>query len=64
MTKRFIKIAGIDKLLELSKVVSVDIEKKMINIEELPNGTWRLIYTKSLIDDFSKVEGFEIIRED
>lgn len=64
MGKRFLKINGTDQLLELSKVVSVDIEKKMINIEQLPNGTWRLIYTKNLIEDFTKVQNFEIIRED
>jgi hypothetical protein len=62
--KRSIKIKGTDLELKLSKVVSVDIDKNMINLEQLPNGTWRLIYTKKLIEDFAKVEAFEIVRED
>jgi hypothetical protein len=36
----------------------------MINLEQLPDGTWRLIYTKSLIEDFTQVEAFEVVRED
>jgi len=62
--KRSIIIEGIDKELKLSKVVEIDTKIKMINLEKLSNGTWRLIYSKSIIDDISKVKGFKIIRED
>jgi hypothetical protein len=62
--KRAIRIKGTGVELELSKVVSVNIDKPMINLEQLPDGTWRLIYTKSLIEDFTQVEAFEVVRED
>ena len=62
--KRSIEIEGIGKTLELSKVVEIDTRIEMINIEKLGDGTWRLIYSKSLIPDIEKVEGFKIVRED
>jgi len=36
----------------------------MIHFDELDDGTWRLIFSKDMIDDFSKIKSFEIIRED
>lgn len=62
--KRALRLKGIGIDLELSKVVSVKIKKRMINIEELDDGTWRLIYTDSMIPDFTKLEAFEIVRND
>lgn len=62
--KRSIEIEGIGKILELSKVVEIDTKIEMINLEKLGDGTWRLIYSKSVIPDIQKVEGFKIIRED
>ena len=62
--KRSIEIEGIGKTLELSKVVEIDTRIEMINIEKLSDGTWRLIYSKSLIPDIQKVEGFKIVREE
>lgn len=50
--------------LELSKAVSIKTEKPTINLEQLKDGSYRLIYTECLIDDFSKVNNLEIIRED
>jgi hypothetical protein len=62
--KRFIKINGIDKELELSKAVSVKTNKQMIHLDQLSDGSWRLIYNSELIPDFTKVKNFEIIRKD
>lgn len=62
--KRSIEIEGIGKVLELSKVVEIDTKIEMINLEKLGDGTWRLIYSKSVIPDIKDVEGFKIIRED
>ena len=62
--KRSIEIEGIGKTLELSKVVEIDTRIEMINIEKLSDGTWRLIYSKSLIPDIKAVEGFKIVRGD
>ena len=62
--KRALRIEGLDKELVLSIVTKVNITKKMINLEELEDGTWRLIYSSSIIPDISKVSGFTIVREE
>ena len=62
--RRAIKIEGTEHELELSKVTSVKTDKRMIHLDELPNGTWRLIYNGNMIPDFSKVEALTILRED
>jgi len=62
--RRAIKLEGIDTELELSKVTAIKTEKQMIHLDELPDGTWRLIYNSNLIPDITKIEGFKIIRED
>ena len=62
--KRSIKIEGTELELELSKVTSVKTSLNMIHLDQLPNGTWRLIYNGNMIPDFSKVESLTIIRED
>jgi len=61
--KKSIYLKGIDKELILSKVASIDVDKKFIHIEEMPDGTWRLNYSSNLIPDISKIESFEIRRE-
>lgn len=54
-----------DVELELAKVVSIDTPKKMISIEEMPSGKgYRLAFSKNLIEDISKVQSFDILRED
>lgn len=62
--KRSIKIDGLDKELILSKVTAVKVDKKMIELTELPDGTWRLIYSTSVIPDIKDVKGFTMVRED
>ena len=64
MTRRAIKIEGLDIELELSKVTAVRTSKQMIHLDQLKDGTWRLIYNSNLISDIADVEGFKIIRED
>jgi len=61
--KKSIYLKGIDKELVLSKVASIDVDKKFIHIEEMLDGTWRLNYSSNLIPDISKIESFEIRRE-
>jgi hypothetical protein len=61
--RRAIKLAGLDTELELSKVTAVKTDKQMIHLDQLPDGTWRLIYNANLIPDIKKLEGFIIIRE-
>jgi len=64
MTRRAIEIEGTDTVLELSKVTAVRTNKNMIHLDQLDDGTWRLIYNSEMIPDFTKVKGLKIIRED
>lgn len=59
-----VNLEGTDIVLELSKATAIQGKKKMIHFDELDDGTWRLIFSKDMIDDFSKIKSFEIIRED
>lgn len=65
MIKRAIRIRTKDgdMELELSRATSVRTDKQMIHLDKLEDGTWRLVYNENLIPDFSKVIGFDIIRE-
>lgn len=36
---------------QVEKLVTVDIEKPVLNIERLPSGSFRLIITKSLLEE-------------
>jgi hypothetical protein len=54
---------GTDITLELSKATAIQGKKRMIHFDELEDGTWRLIFSKDLIEDFSKIKSFEMIRE-
>lgn len=62
--RRAIKVNGTDLVLELSKATAVKTDKNMIHLDQLPDGTWRLIYNSNLIPDFSKVQNLEIVREE
>jgi hypothetical protein len=61
--RRAIKLTGTDLVLELSKVTAVKTSQRMIHLDELPDGTWRLIFNGNMIPDFTKIEMMEIIRE-
>jgi hypothetical protein len=62
--KRAIVLDGTGIELPLSKATAVKTGKKMIHIDELPDGTWRLIYSQELIPDFTKISAFRVLRED
>ena len=64
MTRRAIEIEGTDVVLELSKATAIKTNKNMIHLDQLDDGTWRLIYNGNLIPDFSEVKSLKIIRED
>jgi len=64
MTKRSIKLEGTDIELVLSKATAVRTSKNMIHLDELADGTWRLIYNGNMIPDFSKIKALTIVRED
>ena len=62
--KRSIKLNGINKELILSKATAVKTDNNMIHLDELKDGSWRLIYNGNMIPDFSKITSLEIVRED
>ena len=63
--KRSLKLNGLDKTLEISKVTMIQkIEPEMIHFDKLDDGTWRIIYSSSTIPDLPSLESIEIIRED
>lgn len=64
MVRRTVEIVGTGIVLELSKATAVRTDKQMIHLDQLKDGTWRLIYNENLIPDFSAVESLRIIRED
>ena len=49
--------------LDIEFAVELNIKQPMISMEALDNGSYRLIYDKKLIPDFTKVVNFEILRE-
>lgn len=63
-TRRAIELEGTGIVLEVSKAAAVKTNKKMIHLDELPDGTWRLIYNGEMIPDFTKIKSLKIIRED
>ena len=57
-------LEGTEELvLELSKATRINTPKNMIHFDQLENGTWRLMFSGDLIEDFSKIKSFEVIRE-
>ncbi len=64
MVRRAIQIEDTNLVLELSKATAIKgTQAKMIHLDQLKDGTWRLIYNEDLIPDFSKVKSLNIIRE-
>ncbi len=56
---------GTNKELVLSKATSIKSSKEaMLHLDELTDGTFRLIFSDSLTKDFSIIESFTILRED
>jgi hypothetical protein len=62
--KRSIKLIGLDKELLLSKVTAIKTDKQMIHLDQLKDGTWRLIYNANLIPDITKLLAMSVVRED
>lgn len=56
--------SGFKKYLPLSKAVMIklDEDKQMLNIEKLKDGTFRMIWSDSLIDNFKDVISIDIDR--
>ena len=63
-TKRLHKMDGSFIDLEITKAASVDTKQSMINLDKLADGTWRLIWDKNLMEEFTEFKSLEMIRED
>jgi hypothetical protein len=65
MSKRIV-LNDIGKELVLSKVTGIKLKKRkrsMIYLDEMSDGTWRLIYDENMIPDLSKIESIDILRD-
>ena len=49
--------------LELKKAAQVKSENEFIYFEKI-NGEWRLTYSVSAVEDFSKIDSFKILRSE
>jgi len=68
--KRAIEIEfkdGTTKELEIGKAVVMNGQSEhtsdKIYLEQMKDGKWRLLYTEDVIEDFTEVKGFNVIRE-
>ena len=69
--KRTIEIENLDgttKELEIGKAVALkgnpgSAVAGKIYLEQMKDGKWRLCYSEDVIPDFTKVKGFNVIRE-
>lgn len=58
--RRAIELKGSDITLELSKVTSLKIDRRMIHLDELSDGTWRLTYNSFQFPDLSRLQALKI----
>lgn len=62
-----IVLEGIGTKLRVGKVCALDlpaIGKRFVYVEEMPDGRWRLTYTKSLIPDIRQLRALRLVRGD
>jgi len=52
------------KELEISKAASVKTDNEFIYFEKTKDGKWKLTFSESIVDDFSTIKQFTILRED
>ena len=65
MTRRALKLKGLGKELEISKAIAINADiPTVLNLEQLPDGTYKLLYNAKVIPDFTQLEAIEVIRED
>lgn len=50
--------------LEVTRAASVDTKQSMINLDKLNDGTWRLIWDKNLMEEFTEFKSLEMIRDE
>ena len=50
--------------LKITKACAITTDKLMFNIEQMKDGSFKLIWSKSLCENFSELDKLEIVRED
>lgn len=60
--RRAIRLEGLDVDLEISKATATKTSKNFIYLDELPDGTWRIIWNSKMIPDFTKLTAMRVIR--
>ena len=64
-TKRTLILEGLGlPTLDVTRVTEVDMPKRNLFIEEMPDGKFRVTYSKSLIPDINLLEAIRLIREE
>lgn len=63
-TMRLHKMDGTFIDLEITRAASVDTKQSMINLDKLADGTWRLVWDKNLMEEFTEFKSLEMVRED
>jgi hypothetical protein len=55
---------GSEKRLELSKATKLKMDASLLHLDKLKDGTWRLIWSEDIVDQFSDIDFIDINRED
>ena len=61
--RRSLHFEGLGTEVEVSRVVELDVERPFLYVEPLADGTFRLTYSKALVEDIRRVEAIRIVRE-
>lgn len=56
-------VDGSVKELELSKATSIKSDAGMIHLDKLKDGTWRLVFSTDITEEFKHISSFEMIRQ-
>ena len=65
--KRAVLLAGPDKELPITRATKINTKdgaRQFIHLDQLKDGTWRLVWTSGLVDEWSEVRALIMIRED
>ena len=55
---------GTTRELVISKAAFIKENIGMLHLDKLPDGTWRLLFSQDITDNFTKIDSFEIYRSD
>lgn len=62
--KRSVILQGTDRVLNLSVVTSLRLRNKLIHLDKLLDGSWRLTYNSLMLPDITKVTALTMIVEE